>query len=174
MTSASVPLPDRLWARVEKTPTCWLWTGATAPMGWYGHLAYQGRHLAAHRLSWELANGPIPRGLHVLHRCDNPPCVRPDHLFLGTNRDNVRDASCKGRLHFGDANGTRTHPERVARGERAGAAVLSLGDVMEIRRRYALGDVSQSQLAIEFGVAQSSIGRAIRGETWRQGAEVVA
>lgn len=93
---------DRFWSKVNKTSNCWLWTGVTRGMG-YGMVALrrvdgkQPREMA-HRLSWQLANGPIPDGLLVLHRCDVPACVNPEHLFLGTTKDNAQDALRKGRL----------------------------------------------------------------------------
>lgn len=86
---------ERFWAKVEKGPDCWEWK-AFRNKG-YGKFTYNGRMYLAHRLSWILTNGPIPDGLGVLHSCDNPPCVNPDHLFLGTQLDNMRDASNKGR-----------------------------------------------------------------------------
>lgn len=88
----------RFWESVEKGPgdACWEWTGHANRSG-YGRVTRRGRDLFAHRYSWELANGPIPDGLIVCHRCDNPPCVRPEHLFLGTHSDNMRDAQRKGR-----------------------------------------------------------------------------
>lgn len=90
----------RFWAHVE-TPVdgCWEWTGGTTHFG-YGAFKKQNRvQVNSHRYSWELHNGPIPEGVFVCHRCDNPLCVRPDHLFLGSGFDNMRDASKKGRMH---------------------------------------------------------------------------
>jgi hypothetical protein len=87
--------PERFWARVEKLSTgCWEWSGfRNLARGGYGYV--EGRR--AHRVAWELANGPIPEGLHVCHRCDNPPCCNPSHLWLGTDLDNARDKIAKRR-----------------------------------------------------------------------------
>ena len=94
-------LTERLERFTVRGPGCWGWIGATS--SGYGRLGRGGRGeglVYAHRLSWELRNGPIPEGMCVLHRCDNPPCSNPDHLFLGTKADNNRDMSVKGR-HVG-------------------------------------------------------------------------
>ena len=91
---------DRLWSRVDKTGDCWVWTGATTTAG-YGEIRFGGKVVRVHRLVYELTVGPIPEGMGVLHRCDNPPCCRPDHLFLGTQRDNARDMVAKGRKRGG-------------------------------------------------------------------------
>ena len=90
---------DRLWARVTKTGTCWVVTPTPTLYGEpsYGMISVKGKSWPAHRLSWTLAYGPIPEGMCVCHHCDNPPCVRPDHLFLGTRADNNRDRDQKGR-----------------------------------------------------------------------------
>lgn len=94
----SVPLPDRFWSRVHKGDDCWLWMGSTNNKG-YGtiHDPTVGRNVYTHRVSYELNIGPIPSGLEVCHTCDNPPCVRPDHLFVGTHQENMRDMVVKGR-----------------------------------------------------------------------------
>lgn len=90
------PLADRFWAKVNKTEGCWEWTGAKG-RGGYGQLYVDGKDVRAHRVSWELHHGPIPKGMFVCHHCDNQPCVRPEHLFIGDNAANMRDAFAKGR-----------------------------------------------------------------------------
>jgi hypothetical protein len=90
---------DRFWKKVQKTDSCWVWIGGLSHS--YGWMGINSRHVLAHRISWELHNGPIPDGLYVCHHCDNPPCVRPDHLFLGTHDDNMNDKISKGRQGHG-------------------------------------------------------------------------
>ena len=93
-----IPLSVRFWDKVQKTETCWLWYGATDPDGYASFKnPSKGYMDKAARISWELANGTIPEGLFVLHTCDNRLCVRPDHLFLGTQLDNIKDMVSKGR-----------------------------------------------------------------------------
>lgn len=92
---------DRFWAKVKKSDACWEWQGGRLPHG-YGRIVISRKEGAvrAHRFSWELHFGPIPDGMVICHRCDNPPCVRPDHLFVGTQSDNMRDCVNKGRLRI--------------------------------------------------------------------------
>lgn len=92
-------IAPRFWSKVQQGEGCWLWTSNVLKNG-YGQF-WMGAGLVpeyAHRVAWQLTSGPIPDGLFVLHHCDTPTCVRPDHLFLGTHTDNMRDASRKGRL----------------------------------------------------------------------------
>lgn len=93
------PVEERFWSKVEKTDGCWLWTACVDQAGYgkFGEGGQGGRTLRAPRVSYEWAYGPIPDGLYVLHRCDTPACVRPDHLFLGNAKDNALDVAKKGR-----------------------------------------------------------------------------
>lgn len=149
----SEPIDARFWRKVQKTDGCWLWRGSADSQG-YGQIrefGRRGRLLKTHRVSWVIANGSIPDGLNVLHRCDVPACVRPDHLFLGTLADNSQDAARKGRLVF------QRHPERRPIGERGGGSRLTDAQAVEIRARYAAGGCSQPSLAREYGVSQAAI-----------------
>lgn len=87
---------ERFWSKVEKSDGCWTWIAGCDPQG-YGTFGLDGKVQKAHRVSYQLAIGPIPAGAHVLHSCDNPPCVRPDHLRAGTRSDNMRDKVARGR-----------------------------------------------------------------------------
>lgn len=159
--------PEHFWTRVARgaPEACWLWLGATDPKG-YGRVGIRDRPRPAHRVAYELTNGPIPVGLLVCHRCDNPPCVNPAHLFLGTVADNVADMMAKGRGPNGERSGARTHPERIPRGMAQGGAKLTDDQVVEIRRLYAAGAGSQRTLAARFGVAVITVSRVVRRTHW--------
>lgn len=137
---------------------CWLWRGAKLKSG-YGTVWNQRRKMLAHRLAWESENGPIPKGMYVLHKCDRPSCVRPDHLFLGTQTDNMQDCASKGRQP--GSNGKM-------RGENSPNAKLTWDKAREIRRRRA--NESAPSLAREFGVSHRVIYLIERGEAWRESA----
>lgn len=159
---------ERLWRWVTKTETCWLWTGAKAggdsPERRYGTIRAwlpSGRYggMYVHRLSWEIANGPIPEGMYVCHRCDVPLCVRPDHLFLGTSRENNADMNAKGRRGYNPN-------QRVARGEVQWNARLTEETVREVKRRLAAG-AQVKPLARELGVSHTTIFDIRAGRTWK-------
>lgn len=159
---------ERFWSKTTPEPTsgCLLWTGNYHAHG-YGRTNMGRRGIVlAHRLAWELTFGPIPDGLCVLHRCDNPPCVNPNHLFLGTKADNSADMVAKGRSCAGDRQGMRRHPECVPRGERNGQARLAEADVIAIRAARATGQ-TEREVAARFGVSPSLVGCIHRRERWR-------
>lgn len=141
------------WIQVEKQPNdgCWLWRGALDSQGGYGAYCWKGKKTLAHRLSWMLTYGDIPPGMCICHECDVPACVRPDHLFCGTQQDNQRDKLEKGRQ---------------SRGENNGRAKLTEGFVIEIKRLAAQGRTA-SQLARTFNVDPSTIRLIIKGKIWK-------
>jgi hypothetical protein len=148
---------DRFWQRVEKTDGCWLWRGQARANG-YGEFSGRGeRHRAAHRYSYQTFVGPIPDGMFVCHSCDNPACVRPDHLWVGTPADNVADMVAKGR---------QATDKRVYRGESNSQCKLSEDQVMAIRSEYRPRVVPQRELAKRYGVSQRLINKIIAREVW--------
>ena len=154
------PIEDRFWAAITKTSECWLWTGTVHDQG-YGTIQVRRRrenicyHIYAHRFSWELHNGPIPKGLFVCHKCDNPPCTRPDHLFLGTNIENMQDSLRKGRQS--------NVPGRRHIGESNPSAKLTWATVAEIRA----SPLSYSQIANKYGVTKACIWSVRSGKSWK-------
>lgn len=138
---------------VETGSDCWEAIGGKARHGYVLFYA-GGKRTLAHRLAWQEANGPIPTGMFVCHHCDNPPCCRPDHLFLGTPGDNMRDMAAKGR-------GKRTFRPGVEHP----AAKLDPERVREIRGRLARGETQQS-IADVYGVALTTISAVALGRNW--------
>lgn len=132
----------------------------------YGFISFNGKYSRVHRVVWQLANGPIPDGLCVLHSCDNPPCLRLEHLFVGTHADNTLDKIKKGRHAIGDRHGSRTHPESILRGEQNGNAKLTQEKVTKIKTEYAAGGISQEALGRKNGVGQMEISRIVNGKRW--------
>lgn len=158
-------LAARFWPKVQFGPDCWEWQANRLPAG-YGQVKIEGRSYGAHRIAWQLTNGPIPDGKSVLHRCDNPPCVRPDHLFIGTQSDNIKDAFAKGRASAPGGGYRGEHPpESVARGSHHGRSKLTEDKVREIRSLAAEG-WTLARLSERYGVRMSTLSYVIRRETW--------
>ena len=145
------------WSRVKKTRSCWFWGGGKFASG-YGALRVDGRQVRAHRYAYELCYGALLPGFVVCHRCDNPPCVRPDHLFAGSQRDNMRDALLKGRLYLPPGR-------KFGRGEAHPAAKLSHAVVVAMRAMYKQG-FTQRQLAQLYRVTRSGVAHVIQGNRW--------
>ncbi len=149
-------LEGRFWALVEKTDSCWLWSGSTDTHGYggirVGSVTDGSVHLEkAHRVAWTLLRGPIPESMEVCHDCpggDNPACVNPAHLFIGTHADNMADAKRKGRF------------------QNRGMAKLSPAQVCTIRSRHAAGGVLQRTLAAEYGVSRPTVSQIVNGKRW--------
>ena len=142
----------RFWKKVKKTPGCWEWLGSKDRKG-YGRIkeTLRNGNLKAHRVSYELHLGPIPTGLWVLHTCDNPSCVCPDHLFLGTNDDNVKDQLAKGRSR---------------KGERNANAHLTPADIKEIHQARARGESCRS-IAERLSISRSNVYMILEGHSWK-------
>jgi hypothetical protein len=148
---------ERFWQYVDKRSKheCWNWTGTSSGngIGRYGQINLGGSMFGAHRVSYHIHYNTDPGNLMVCHTCDNPLCVNPHHLFLGTNADNQRDSVAKGR------NADRT-------GEKSNLAVLTWEKVREIRQLLETTDLPQTAIAARFGVNQSTVSRVKKSKTW--------
>ena len=144
---------ERFWEKVQRSDSCWEWTGCRLRSG-YGQIKWGDKIRRAHRVSWEIHFGPIPDGLWVLHHCDNPPCVRPDHLYLGTLVDNAQDCVRRGRHYHWRGQG-EGHP----------MARLTEGQVLEIRRQRENG-LSGHLIARAFGLSKTQVYDIINRKSW--------
>ena len=142
---------EELLARTSPSGECLIWQGSVGGMG-YGTVRHDGRYTTTHRLQWRLSYGEIPNGLFVMHRCDVKLCINPKHLMLGTNADNLRDASAKGRIPHGETRKNSVLTERAVRA---------------MQLQYALGGISLEKVGRIYGVCFSVARRIIRHETWR-------
>ena len=139
------------WSRVEITGSCWLWTGAGSKIGrGYGKTTFEGKLKGAHQVAWILTYGPIPPGYEICHTCDNPPCVRPDHLFLGTQKDNIQDMIRKRRGIIGEASGK---------------AKLTTTEVVEIKQ-FLAAHMPIISIANKYQVCVSTIYYIKSGKLW--------
>lgn len=134
----------------DKSGECWIWIGGIREDG-YGQFSINRESIAAHRFSYLHFVGTIGRGMHVCHHCDNPKCVRPDHLFLGTHQDNMNDSNQKGRR----------------KGSKNANSVITEDQVIEICDLYSSGRFTQPQLAEMFGITQMNIWQIVSGRTWK-------
>lgn len=156
----TMPLKERLYSRVKVDPVsgCWEWQGSKR--NGYGRITIGSRKdgsrksVCAHRLSYILSKGDIPNGMEVCHKCDNPCCINPDHLFAGTGQDNVDDREAK-------------HRNKVKIGEDQPRAKLSKEKVKEARDKKIFYNVPYEKLAKEYGVSKKTMQNAIKGKTWK-------
>lgn len=145
---------EDFWSKFEKHENgCWEFSGYRSEDG-YGLLTFHGRSEKAHRLAYKLAIGPIQRGLVVCHKCDNPACGNPQHLFIGTQLDNIADRVNKKR--DGDHKGIKN-----------GRAKLREEDVLKIRKSYSAGRSTKADIAAKYGVSDVLIGLIVRRKAWR-------
>lgn len=147
---------ERFWLKVEKTDACWNWIGAKNRKG-YGEIRVNSKKFMAHRFIWMQEHGEIPSGMFVCHRCDNPQCVRLDHLFLGTPQENTDDMLLKGRNRCVPKKGSEVYNAR-----------LTESQVTEIRLKYASGKYTQMQLAQEYNIPhQGTIANIVNYKIWK-------
>lgn len=111
--------------------------------------------------------GEDPGDLKICHKCDNPPCVRPDHLFIGTMKDNQSDMSRKGRAASGSRHGLKLHPDRISRGEHRPLSKLTYQSVLKMRDEYARGGISYKRLGMKYGVSEMAALKAVKGKSWK-------
>jgi hypothetical protein len=143
---------EKFWNKVEMIPfhDCWEWTSKSKDL--YGRIIINKKPIRAHRMSWQLHYGPIPKGLFVCHKCDNPGCVRPDHLFLGTNKDNSNDRDAKGR---------------TAKGTQLPKCKLQESDVIEIRDLYNNTNITMIELTFLYPICRTNIHIIVHRKAWK-------
>lgn len=169
----------RIWRQIDKTPgqgpqgECWQWTGYTISR--YGHLCLRATSYRVTRLVYLETRSEDPGDFHILHKCDNPPCCRPDHLFKGTQAENLADMTAKGRGDFircpperrarGKRHGSQTHPESRPVGEKVWNSKLTVEQVLEIRALRGLR--THQSIADQYGVGRVAITDIMSGRNWK-------
>ncbi len=147
------PLAERFWSKIEKTDTCWIWKSSLNKDG-YGNLGIGNNNFRSHRIAWELTNGPIPPKMNVLHHCDVRACCNPSHLYLGTQKENRRDADLRGKTNLPKGS---AHPN----------AKLTEAQVIEIRSTWKPWVYTARMLSAKYGVKKSVIVDILNGKTWK-------
>lgn len=157
----------KFWSRVIVGPpdTCWMFLGGEMKKK-YGQICFGNTTMTSHRFAYYLTHGELPEGMDICHHCDQPACVNPSHLYAGTRAENLRDMTVRNRRARGDSHGSRTHPERVRRGEIHSASKLTEYQVKEIRRLYRPRVTTVPMLAAQFGVSRGTVFAIIQRKTW--------
>ena len=158
MNKTKIPWCDRFWAKVESTNNCWLWKAGCFTNG-YGQFRIGNKKLKAHRVMFLLLKGNIPHGMIVRHTCDNPKCVNPNHLLLGTYKDNAYDRDSKNR----GIKGRKIHKDQA--GEKNPAAKLNVEKVSKIR--FMWPDHSYRKLSKLFKISASQVANIVKGRSWQ-------
>lgn len=173
--------PERFSSKVEIVGECWIWNAAKNRAGYGVYCVYtpeakekkdRKRMMPAHRFSWSYINGEIPKGMFACHKCDNPSCVNPEHIFIGTQKENMADMRAKGRSAKGEKHWHRKHPEMILRGEQIGNSKLTAEQVKRIREEYKPGkpnntsEYSLTGLAKKYGVTFQTISKIINNQRW--------
>lgn len=161
---ARVPFPESFWRRVERGPQCWKWLGSFR--NGYGQIEINYKTIGAHRVSYELQHGSIPLGFLVRHSCDNKWCVNPEHLSVGTPKDNTHDAMERGRLATGERHPFNINPALRPRGERHWKAKLTEDQARAIKSKRG-STIKSSVLAAQFCVSKSTIKAIWANRLWR-------
>lgn len=149
------------WAKVAITANgdlCWEWKGAKSPLG-YGHLKFLGHYENAYRIAWILPDYKIPNDMSVLHSCDNPTCVNPKHLFIGTQLDNMQDMTRKGRRAYGEkvSNANEKNPN----------SKLTENQINKMRKRFRAGGITKAELGRQYGITRGHVCKIISGRNWK-------